>query len=87
MQVELGSSYPNPFNPETSIPYGLPEAAHVRVEVYNVLGQQVALLVDAEKEAGRHEVVWQAVGVPTGLYLVRLVAGSVQKVQRITLVK
>ena len=87
LQVELGSSYPNPFNPETSIPFGLPQAAHVRLAVYNVLGQQVALLVDGEREAGRHKVVWQAVGVPTGLYLVRLVAGSVQKVQRITLVK
>ena len=86
-RVELAGNYPNPFNPETVIPFALPEAVSVRLSVYNVLGQRVALLVDEELSAGRHRVVWWAGDVPTGVYLVRLEAGAVAKTQRITLMK
>ncbi len=84
---ELQGNYPNPFNPETVIPFGLPQASHVVLEVYNLLGQRVALLLDEPMAAGRHTVTWYAVDEPSGVYLVRLVAGKVQKTRRVTLVK
>ena len=87
VRYELGRNYPNPFNPTTSIPFSLPEAHHVTVEVFNLIGQRVALLVDQPMAAGRHEVSWQASDQPSGIYLVRMRAGKVQKIQRVTLVK
>lgn len=87
VEFELGGNYPNPFNPETRIPFGLPESGHVVLEVYNLLGRRVAVLLDESMSAGRHEVVWYALDAPSGVYVVRLVAGSVQKMQRVTLVK
>ncbi len=56
----LGHNYPNPFNPSTVIPYQLPAATHVRLDVFNVLGQHVATLVDAERQAGFHAAKWDA---------------------------
>ncbi len=69
------------------IPFGLPQASHVVLEVYNLLGQRVALLLDEPMAAGRHTVTWYATNEPSGIYLVRLVAGKVQMVKRLTLVK
>ncbi|MFB3098501.1 MAG: T9SS type A sorting domain-containing protein [Acidimicrobiia bacterium] len=86
-EFELQGNYPNPFNPETVIPLGLPQSSHVVLEVYNLLGRRVAVLLDEPLSAGRHAVTWYAVDEPSGVYLVRLVAGKVQKTQRVTLVK
>jgi hypothetical protein len=83
----LGGNYPNPFNPATTIPYALPEASHVVLAVYNVQGQLVATLVDGERAAGEHRVAWEAVGMPSGVYLYRLVAGPYTEVRRMTLLK
>jgi len=84
---ELGGNYPNPFNPETVIPFGVPEAGLVRIEVYDMVGRRVAVLVDAVVPAGRHRVAWEAGEEPSGVYLVRLTAGRAQRVRRVALVK
>ena len=84
---ELHPAYPNPFNPQTRIPYGVPETGAVRLEVYNMLGQRVAVLVARVVEAGRHEVVWEAGRLPTGLYVVRLEAGEQVLTRKLTLLK
>ena len=72
----LGQNYPNPFNPSTLIPYHVPTAAPVRLEVFNVLGQRVATLVNEERPAGVHTAAWDAtdaVGrVGAGVYFYRL---------------
>ena len=87
----LGHNYPNPFNPSTVIPYQLPAAGHVRLDVFNVLGQHVATLVDAERPAGFHTAKWDATNavgqaMAAGVYLYRLTAGGDQHIQRMVLI-
>ncbi len=74
--VLLGN-YPNPFNPTTEISFSLPVAADVKLEVYNVMGQQVATIVDRFVEAGRHSVTFDGQAVASGIYFYRLEAGEV----------
>ena len=87
----LGQNYPNPFNPSTIIPYQLPAAGHVRLEVFNVLGQRLATLVDAERSAGVHTAQWDATdavgrAVGAGVYIYRLSSGGMTESQRMVLV-
>jgi hypothetical protein len=88
----LHPNYPNPFNPETTISYALPQDASVRVTVYDALGRQVRELYRGSQEAGYHQVVWDArsdsgVRVASGLYLYRLEAGSFTRVRSMLLLK
>ncbi len=68
----LDQNYPNPFNVSTIILYSLPEATDVTIEIYNILGQQVAILFDGFQQAGEHTIVWDASDYPSGVYFVRL---------------
>jgi hypothetical protein len=83
----LYPNYPDPFNPATTIRYALPEAGAVRLVVYNALGQEVAHLVEGLVAAGTHEVVFDGQGLPSGVYLYRLEAGTFVQTRRMTLVK
>jgi hypothetical protein len=99
---QLEQNYPNPFNPTTSIGYsvgvvGLPAGQaggqssvvsnHVRLAVYDLLGREVAVLVNEKKEAGRYEVKWDASGFASGVYFCRLTAGTTVLISRMMLVK
>ena len=73
---DLGQNYPNPFNPATKIGFSLPEAADVRLEVFDVTGRRVALLLNEHKPAGRHDVTFDAGDLSSGVYLYRIQAGG-----------
>lgn len=75
-ELRLEQNYPNPFNPSTVMEYALPSAAHVRLSVFNILGQEVALIVDAAQPPGAYRREWSADGLPGGVYLCRLEAGT-----------
>ena len=83
----LGHAYPNPFNPSTEIPFELPEAGPVSLVVYDVMGREVARLVDGPMEAGYHAAMWDAGELPSGVYLYRLTAGTFTATEQVTLVK
>jgi hypothetical protein len=69
-------NYPNPFNPMTEIHFSLPVDAQVKLEIYNIVGQRVAVLTDRGYSAGSHSVMWDATAHPSGLYFYRLRAGE-----------
>lgn len=83
----LMDAYPNPFNATTNISFGLPEAGHVSLEIYNLMGQKIATLVDGYKEAGYHSVNWDASQYSSGIYFYRLTVGDKVFSKRMTLLK
>jgi len=85
--VRLYENYPNPFNPLTTIRYGLPNRSHVTLTVFNTLGQQVAVLQNAEQEAGYHEVQFDASGLASGVYFYRMQAGDFVATKRLLLLR
>jgi hypothetical protein len=82
----LYQNYPNPFNPSTTIKYQLPHATQVSLKVYNLLGQEVASLVDDKKEAGYYQVEWRP-NSASGIYFYRLQAGDFVQTKKLLLLK
>ncbi len=69
---ELGQNYPNPFNPTTEISYAVAGASNVKLVVYNLIGQEMATLVDEKKSAGSYRITFEASGLASGVYIYRL---------------
>ncbi len=86
-EFRLDQNYPNPFNPQTTIRYALPEAANVRLDVYNILGKRVLTLVDARQDAGIHEVSFDGDRFSSGVYLYHIRAGEFLESRQMLLVK
>ncbi len=87
IEFQLAQNYPNPFNPSTTIEYSLTENSHVRLAVFNTLGQEVAILVNEPQAVGYHRIRFDGAGLPSGVYLYRLSAEGKVKVGRMSLVK
>jgi len=83
----LDQNYPNPFNPVTLIRYHLPEDADVRLDIYTVLGKRVATLVESRRQAGSHEISFDATHLSSGVYIYRLEAGEFTRTRKMMLVK
>jgi len=83
----LGQNYPNPFNPSTTITYELPRSSIVRLSVFDMLGREVSVLVDERKDAGVHEVKFDALGLATGVYFCRMQAGDIVQSRKLMMVK
>lgn len=87
LSFELIQNYPNPFNPSTKIKFNLPEAGNVKLTVYNLLGQEVEILINNFKEAGSHIVDFKANGLNSGVYLYRIESNGLSEVKKMTLIK
>jgi hypothetical protein len=83
----LHQNYPNPFNPATEIKYDLPKDVHVTLKVYNVLGAEVATLVDADQKASFYTVSWDASELASGVYFCTLNAGDFKSVKKMVFLK
>jgi hypothetical protein len=86
-KFELQQNYPNPFNPTTNIQYSLPESQKVTLKVYNMLGREVATLVNQKQSAGTHTVTFDAKDLSSGVYFYRIKTENKQKVRKVLLVK
>lgn len=83
----LQQNYPNPFNPATTISYSLLEATHVRLEVFNILGQRVDALLDADQPAGEYQLTWDASRFASGIYFYRLQTEAAVETKKMLLLK
>ena len=83
----LYQNYPNPFNPVTTIKYRLPKDSYITLKVFNMLGQEVATLVNKQEKAGYYSVQWDASGQASGVYLVWLKTGEFSKVNKMLLMR
>lgn len=86
-EFKLLQNYPNPFNPTTVISYTVPEKSNVTVKVYNILGVEVATLVNGEKEPGLHSVSFNAKGLSSGMYIYELNANGVKQSRKMIYIK
>lgn len=86
-EYALQQNYPNPFNPSTTIRFELPHAAQVSLMVYNVLGQEVMMLISEEKPAGIYEVQFSAPHLSSGMYMYRLRANDFVSTKRMLVLK
>ena len=83
----LSQNYPNPFNPTTTIKYQIPELSFVTIKVYDVLGIEIATLVNEEKAVGSYEVEFDATSLPSGIFFYKLQAGDFVATKKMVLMK
>ena len=87
LEFALEQNYPNPFNPSTTIKYSVAEDGFVKLAVYNMLGEEVATIVNSTQKAGRYEVNFNASNLATGVYVYRIEAGSFVSSKKLMLLK
>jgi flagellar hook assembly protein FlgD len=88
----LEQNYPNPFNPSTTIKFSTPEESSVKISIYNLLAEEIAVLINESLKAGYHQVEWRGVDknnkiLPTGVYFYRIEAKDFVEVKKMMLIK
>ncbi len=91
-QFQLSQNYPNPFNPPTAIEYAVPKPAHVTIEIYNILGQKVDVLLDQDQEIGFYRAEWDGKDIygkhlASGTYFYRIKAGDFEQCKKMLMLK
>ena len=89
---ELSPNYPNPFNPQTTFNYRLPEACEVRIQIFSLLGRPIITLINQRQEAGYYTMTWAGIDengekVPSGIYFIRMQAGTFTKMHKMIVVR
>ena len=87
VKTELSGSYPNPFNPTTSINYGLEKDGHVEIMIYDAAGRLVEELVNGHQDGGSYSITWNASNQASGMYFAKMVAGDIVQTQKLVLLK
>jgi len=87
LSYHLSENYPNPFNPSTHIEYSLPKTTNVSLKIYDILGREIATLVDGKVEPGEHSISWNPSNVPSGVYYYRLTGSGFAQTKKMVLVK
>ncbi|MBN1632942.1 MAG: T9SS type A sorting domain-containing protein [Ignavibacteria bacterium] len=83
----LSQNYPNPFNPATNINFSIPENSFVKIIVFDILGKEVATLINSEKSAGEYQIVFDASGLNSGIYFYKITAGNFTDIKKMILVR
>jgi photosystem II stability/assembly factor-like uncharacterized protein len=83
----LSQNYPNPFNPATIIRYSIPHSSQVQITVYDILGNEIEILVNEEKQSGTYELTWNAANLPSGVYFYQLKAGTYLQTRKMILLR
>ena len=84
---QLSNNYPNPFNPSTTINFSLPKNSRVKLSIYNVLGQEVAVILNKNMNSGNHKVTFNGAKLSSGLYFYKLAAGENVSIKKMMLIK
>ncbi len=87
LEYSLEQNYPNPFNPSTTIKYSIPEDGFVKLAVYNMLGEEVASIVNTTQKAGRYELNFNASQLSSGVYVYRIEAANFTSSKKLVLMK
>ena len=87
IKTELTDAYPNPFNPSSTINYGLKNEGQVEIMVYDATGRLVEELVNQHQAAGYHSITWNASNQASGMYFAKMIAGDVVQTQKLVLLK
>ena len=91
-EFALHQNYPNPFNPETQIRFDVPEKSHVSVEIFNLMGQKVATLVNNTMDVGKYTITWgglndKGASLPSGMYFYEMNSSDYHAIKKLVLVK
>jgi hypothetical protein len=86
-EFSLEQNYPNPFNPSTTIRFSIPTAASVQLKVYNILGNEIATIVNRKMPAGKYNVEYDASNHPSGIYFYTLTTNDFSETKKMTLIK
>ena len=87
LEFALNQAYPNPFNPVTRIQFGIPVDTKISINVYNMQGRFDETLIDRNMLAGYHSIIWNASSYSSGVYFIKMQAGSNIRTQKLMLVK
>lgn len=83
----LFQNYPNPFNPTTTIKYSIPKASFVVIKIYDIIGEEVATLVNAQKPSGNYSVKFDASNLSSGIYFYRITSGNFMATKKLIILK
>ena len=86
-RYNLSQNYPNPFNPTTNIEYSIPEASYVQLKIYDILGNEVATLVNEEQSAGTYRADFSGEGLASGLYIAQITTANYTQTIKMSLLK